>query len=235
MAMDAVANKVAAKSILASLVSDPSTTHVGYVFSMSYTEARVLTNDQWRSRVFGIPKNSFLIATAFDPEAFASAHELDKVVILLRVIEPTPLPQDGEIVKAIIEHHQNRTSVTRVDAFDGLDPYTHNQIQYGGLLCRVVGSFCMENGRLLFGADVEDFFSASHLRAYSPNVGALEQIVNYADLSVLKNLWKTQRKWGLTPLLSPLRLGILDTHQPIGFKKKKAPTLFQCACSQWTS
>jgi len=207
MAMDAVANKVAAKSILASLVSDPSTTHVGYVFSMSYTEARVLTNDQWRSRVFGIPKNSFLIATAFDPEAFASAHELDKVVILLRVIEPAPLPQDGEIVKAIIEHHQNRTSVTRVDAFDGLDPYTHNQIQYGGLLCRVVGSFCMENGRLLFGADVEDFFSASHLRAYSPNVGALEKIVNYADPIRLEKSLEDAKKMGFNSPPEPFEIG----------------------------
>lgn len=207
MAMDTLANKVAAKSILASLVSDPSITHVGYVFAMSYTEAKVLTNDKWRSRVYGIPKNSFLIATSFDPDAFASAHELDKVVVLLRVMSPTPLPQDGEILKAIIEHHQNRISVARIDTFDGLDPYTHNQIQYGGLLCRVVGSFCMEDGRLQFGADVEDFFSASHLRAYSPSNESLEQIVNYADPIRLAKSLEDAQKMGFKSPPSPFEIG----------------------------
>jgi hypothetical protein len=52
---------------LASLLDDHKNAHIGYVYAMSFAEARILTNDAWKERVAGIPHNSFLIAAAFRP------------------------------------------------------------------------------------------------------------------------------------------------------------------------
>ncbi len=82
--------------------------HIGYVYGMSFTEAMVLTNDAWKERVSGIPHNSFLIGAGFDPEQFTKAHELDREVVLLRVLEPVALPSDRDLVKAVVEHNQRR-------------------------------------------------------------------------------------------------------------------------------
>ena len=207
MSLNSLSNRIFTQSALPLLVANPTEQHVGYVFGMGYETAKVLTNDAWRSRVGGVQLNAFLVACAFDPERFTDADELDRVVVLLRVIGPTPLPQDADLLKAIIEHHQSRTSVTRADVLDGFDPFTHNQVQYGGLLCRVVGSFYIEGSQLMFGADVEDFFSASHLRVYSPTPAALEQIVNYADPIRLAKAHEDFRKLGFANLPQAFEVG----------------------------
>lgn len=210
MSLDVLTSQIMAKSVLAKLVDEPTKQHVGYVFSMGYDQAKVLTNDAWRSRVGGVPLNSFLLACAFDPANYDKASELDKVVVLLRVTGPTPLPHDAEIIKAIIEHQQHRAQVARVDRKDGFDPFTHNQVQFGGLLCRVVGSFYVEGSQLMFGADVEDFFSASHLRVYMPTPDSLTTIVNYADPIRLKKADEDAKKMGFSKLPTPFEVGHLQ-------------------------
>ncbi|MBJ7414712.1 MAG: DUF87 domain-containing protein [Niveispirillum sp.] len=207
MSINTLTGQVLAKSVLAKLVSDPANQHIGFVFGMGYDQAKVLTNDAWRSRVGGVPLNAFLVACAFDPENFDRADELDKVVVLLRVTGPTPLPHDSDMVKAIIEHHQSRTQVARTDTLDGFDPFTHNQVQYGGLVCRVVGSFYVDGNQLMFGADVEDFFSASHLRVYVPTPDALKTIVNYADPIRLAKATEDAKKVGFAKLPDPFEVG----------------------------
>src|SRR5579862_5465345 len=96
-------------SPLVKLLDDYKTTHVGYVYGMSFSQALVLTNDAWKERVAGIPHNSFLIAAGFDPEHPADAHAFDREVILLRVLEPVALPSDRDLVRTVIEHNQRRT------------------------------------------------------------------------------------------------------------------------------
>jgi hypothetical protein len=66
---------------------------VGYVYGMSFDEALVLTNDDWKHSVNGIPHNSFLVAAGFNPARLADAAEIDKEVVLLRVLEPVTLPK----------------------------------------------------------------------------------------------------------------------------------------------
>lgn len=207
MSIDKLSQKIVSQSALPQLVSDSANRHVGYVYAMGYDEAKILTNDAWRARVGGIQLNAFLVACSFDPTQYDKANDLDKVLVLLRVTGPAMLPQDSEIVKAVIEHHQNRTSVQRPDALDGYDPFTHNQVQFGGLLCRVVGSFYIEKNQLLFGADVEDFFSASHLRVYSPTPDALKTIVNYADPIRLAKAREDAKKIGFGELPQPFEVG----------------------------
>ncbi len=53
---------VAAESELVNLLGNYSLSFVGYVYGMSFDEAFILTNDDWKHRVDGIPHNSFLVA-----------------------------------------------------------------------------------------------------------------------------------------------------------------------------
>ena len=43
---------------------------VGWIYSIDYENALVVTNDAWKQNVKGIPHNSFLVAASFDPENF---------------------------------------------------------------------------------------------------------------------------------------------------------------------
>lgn len=92
----------------------------------------MLTNDAWKEKTAGIPHNNFLIASALNPSKMSEAHELDKEIILLRVLGTSALPQDSELIKTRIEHNQRRTSeeVFGSDIHDGLDPITHAELQY---------------------------------------------------------------------------------------------------------
>ncbi len=65
---------------------------IGFVYAIDYETAKILTNDHWKDAVAGVPLNAFLVAAAFDPENFPAALELDKQVLLLRVIGPSILP-----------------------------------------------------------------------------------------------------------------------------------------------
>lgn len=57
---------------------------VGWVFSLDYDNALVVTNDAWKYAVRGIPHNAFLLASAFTPDNYADVDEMDREVILLR-------------------------------------------------------------------------------------------------------------------------------------------------------
>ena len=63
---------------LVQLLADPLESFCGFVYSMTYETARVLTNDHWKERVGGIPQNCFLVGAAFDAEHFTSAHAIDQ-------------------------------------------------------------------------------------------------------------------------------------------------------------
>lgn len=177
-----VARKLASKSELAKLIVDPDQNHVGYVVRMGYDAVDVMTNDHWRSRVGGLPQNSLLLATAFDPQSFDGANEFDRSVVLLRVQGPVRLPQDDENLRTLVEHHQRHDQVQRVDERDGIEPITHSVLQFGGIACRVIGTFFADAaGQLQLGSDVEDFQAAAHLRVYKPVPDVLERVVNYVD------------------------------------------------------
>src|SRR5688572_18855321 len=101
---------ITAENELVRLLGDFNNSFVGYVYGMRFDEVLVLTNDQWKHSVNGIPHNSFLVAAGFNPERITNAAAIDKEVVLLRVLEPVSLPQDNDFVRTRIEHHQRRTS-----------------------------------------------------------------------------------------------------------------------------
>ncbi|RYG96618.1 MAG: ATPase, partial [Alphaproteobacteria bacterium] len=166
---------VASESELVRLLGAYSSSFVGYVYGMSFDEALVLTNDDWKHRVNGIPHNSFLVAAGFNPNRLTNAADIDKEVVLLRVLEPVTLPQDNDLVRTRIEHHQRRTAEEQLpgDVNDGLDPMTAAELQSGGLRCSILGTFYMENGQLRLGSDIENFMTLSRMRAYKPTGTAL--------------------------------------------------------------
>lgn len=202
---------VASESELVSLLGNYNSSFVGYVYSMSFDEALVLTNDDWKHSVNGIPHNSFLVAAGFNPARLADAAEIDKEVVLLRVLEPVTLPQDNDLVRTRIEHHQRRTSEEQFpgDVNDGLDPITASELQSGGLRCSILGTFYMENGELRLGSDIENFMTLSRMRAYKPTGDALFKIVNHVNPEVRRKALEEARNAGFAQAPSPINIGTI--------------------------
>jgi hypothetical protein len=207
--MDFLNQILADTNQLAALLSDPEINHIGYVYSMGFKEAMVLTNDAWKERVAGIPHNSFLIAASFDPAKFANALEFDKEVVLLRVLSPANLPQDVDMLRTRIEHSQRRTAdeLFGEDIHDGLDPLTHAELQYGGLKCRVLGTFYLDDGHLKLGSDIENYMCSTRLRVFKPRGDALSKIVNHINQEVLAKSILEAKKSGFKGLPTPIEIG----------------------------
>lgn len=205
-----IANQVmSTTNPLVALLGDYQSNHVGYIYSMNFLDACVLTNDAWKERVAGIPHNSFLVAASFDPSRMAEIHEFDREVILLRVLGPSGLPTDVDILRTMIEHNQRRTheEVFTVDQLDGHDPMTHAELQYAALKCRILGTFYIENGELRLGSDLENYVSCSRLRVFKPRGEALSAIVNHINPEVRNKALEEAKKSGFSGLPSPIEIG----------------------------
>lgn len=153
---------------------------IGWIYSIDYEKALVITNDLWKSNVKGVPHNSFLVATSLNPEKYGETLEVDKEIILLRVIGTCKLPQDDDMIRTKIDNYQNQKSVHPQDD-NNFDTLTRNRLQFGGLECRVLGTFYMKNQVLNLGSDVESFSLSLQMSVYMPTGKSLEQIVNFVD------------------------------------------------------
>ncbi|MBO8178595.1 MAG: ATP-binding protein [Bacillus sp. (in: Bacteria)] len=177
---------------------------VGWVYSIEYDVAYVMTNDLWKNNALGIPHNSFLIATSLDPENYSSATSEDKQVILLRVIGSAKLPQDDDIVKMKIDYFQNQTDINLNEDYDDI---TKNQVQFGGLKCRVIGTFYTKDGELFLGSDLESFYMSTRLSVFRPRKKALEMIVNHIDPIQKKKSIDDAKEQGFEKPLDPFQIG----------------------------
>lgn len=180
---------------------------IGWIYSMDYDSALVVTNDAWKARVNGVPHNSFLIASSFNPANYASATQMEKEVILLRVIGACKLPQDDDMIRTKIDNYQNQTDLYLSDDDKGYDPITQNRLQFGGLKCRVLGTFYMKNSELSMGSDIESFSVSMRMGVYMPKSDALSLIVNYVD-PIRKNHFKEELSaLGINNNLLPFEIG----------------------------
>ncbi|MBQ7204193.1 MAG: hypothetical protein IJS03_09330 [Eubacterium sp.] len=127
---------------------------IGWIYSIDYDSALVVTNDLWKSKVNGVPHNSFLVASSINPNNYSSATQMDKEVILLRVVGTCKLPQDDDMIRTKIDNYQNQTGIYLSDESKDFDPITKNRLQFGGLKCRVLGTFFMKNNELNMGSDI---------------------------------------------------------------------------------
>lgn len=173
-----ILNKIETSNELLELIQDNN--FVGWIYSIDYEKALVISNDEWKHNVQGIPHNAFLVAANFNVGKFSQVEEEDRQVILLRVNGAARLPQDDEMIRTKIEGFQKAKM-----AFDSeseeYDVYTRSRMQYCGIDCRVLGTFYVRNDDLVLGSDIETFYSSLKLNVYMPKGIALEKIVNYVD------------------------------------------------------
>lgn len=179
---------------------------VGWIYSINYEKALVISNDEWKHNVRGIPHNSFLVATSFDPNQFNLVDEEDKQVILLRVNGSAKLPQEDEMVKTKIEGFQKAES-TFDDGQEEYDIYTKSRMQFSGIDCRVLGTFYVKEEDLVLGSDIETFYSSLKLNVYMPKGKALEKIVNYVDPIRKKGSRAEFESLGIKGEVKPFKIG----------------------------
>ena len=118
---------------------------IGWVYQVDYEQALVLTNDAWKAQAKGVPHNCFLLAISSGPEKAAAD------LLLLRVTGAVPLPLGDPVAQAKIESSKNRTPKW---AGHQTSVTTQDEFQFGGLQCRVLGTFYMREGRLRLGSDL---------------------------------------------------------------------------------
>ena len=150
---------------------------VGRPFRLSYTKAEILVADAWKQKAKGIPQGCFLLAY-YD-------NELDKQndieAVLLRVIQPTKLPTDQEVISSMVEYYKDdiKTGETKKSQ---LDTFTRYEFSFSGLECSILGSFYIDDkGKTRFGADLENFYSAHNYSVIKPSADILKGIVNYRE------------------------------------------------------
>ncbi len=171
-----IADRIVQGDSLPQLIDQDS--FVGWVYHIDYENASVMTNDLWKARANGVPHNSFLIAASFNPDSYAQTRLAQKEAILLRVVGSSKLPMDDDLVRTKIEHFQERED--NQPGGGDLDDLTRNQLQFNGLLCRVLGTFyANDSGRLCLGSDLESYHSAVRFQVYKPRGDILKRIVNY--------------------------------------------------------
>jgi len=146
---------------------------VGRPFYFDYETVRILIADSRKKKVKGIPQGSFLLA-------FYDNEENEKEAVLLRAIGPTALPTDIDVVKSMIEYYKDNLRVSGESS--QLDDYTRYEFSFSGMECRVLGTFYHDlKKRLVFGADLENFYSAHNYSVCKPFGAFLEKIVNFRE------------------------------------------------------
>lgn len=205
--MDTLVKEVLKQDPLVKLIQPEN--FIGWVYSIDYESALVMTNDDFKEKVLGIPHNCFLVAASFDPEKFSEVKESDKEVVLLRVLKSAQLPNDPDMIKAKIDHFQNRKKPIENGAERRIDAITLSQMQFHGLSCKVLGTFFTKDGKLCLGSDIESFWSSVRLQVYRPRKEALSTIVNYIDPAVAKKAIDDLREFGIVNPLSPFPIGTM--------------------------
>ncbi|MBF2056842.1 MAG: DUF87 domain-containing protein [Cyanobacterium sp. T60_A2020_053] len=150
---------------------------VGRPFRLSYTKAEILIADAWKQKAKGIPQGCFLLAY-YDNEL---DKKNDREAVLLRVIQPTRLPTDQQVVSSMVEYYKDdiQTGETKKTQ---LDTFTRYEFSFSGLECSILGSFYIDdNGKTRFGADLENFYSAHNYSVIKPSAEILKGIVNYRE------------------------------------------------------
>jgi len=208
MALNGIEGQFNRENDLVKLINNIDKLHVGYVIRMQYDSVDILTNDFFKEEAGGLPQNSFLLATAFDPNNFKNSKDIDKMVLLLRVQGSHKLPQDDMNLNTIIEHFQGLEDIVPADSRDGIEQITHSILQFGGLNCNILGCFYLdEHSRLCLGADIEDFQSVAHLRVYKPSNEALSTIVNFIDPVKLHTMELSAQKMGFNKMPQAFEIG----------------------------
>ncbi len=147
---------------------------VGRPYSINYNKANLLISDFWKHKVKGIPQGSFLLAFYDNP-----FEEEIQEALLLRVLNPSTLPTDNNVISSMIEYYKDNLNTSGKKS--ELDDFTRYEFSFSGLECRILGAFYKEGDSFEFGADVENFYSAHNYKVFKATSKILEKIVNQRD------------------------------------------------------
>lgn len=87
---------------------------------------------------------------------------------------------DNDVIASMVEYYKDNLKTSGKK--NQLDDFTKYTFSFSGLECRILGTFYRdESGKIQFGADVENYYSAHNYVAYKPVGEVLEQIVNFRD------------------------------------------------------
>jgi hypothetical protein len=148
-------------------------TFVGRPFQLDYDRALILVADSWKHKCGGLPQGCFLLAYYENEEKISEA-------LLLRILRPTRLPTDNDVVGSMVEYYKDNLKTSGKNS--QIDNFTRYEFGFSGLECRILGTFYKNNNNQIeFGADVENFYSAHHYRIFKPSSQALELIANFRE------------------------------------------------------
>lgn len=142
---------------------------VGRPFYLDFDALKVLSNDSWKRKVGGVPAGAFLLCE------YTAEKGIDEA-ILVRVLRPTRLPTDNDVVAAMVDYYKEDTGAGQ------LDSYTRAEFQFSGLECRVIGTFYRDaSGKIRFAGDLDNFYAPNNYRVIKPTGKLLEYIVNFRE------------------------------------------------------
>lgn len=146
---------------------------VGRPYYLDYDKAYLLIADAWKMKVGGIPQGTFLLAFYENEENVSEA-------LLLRALNPAKLPTDNEVISSMIEYYKDNLKTAGKE--NQLDDFTRYHFSFSGLECRILGTFYINTTETrIFGADVENFYSAHNYSVYKPSGNVLEVIANLRE------------------------------------------------------
>ncbi len=148
---------------------------IGRPYSMSYDKTNILISDFWKNKVGGVPQGAFLLAFYDNEEAIEEA-------LLLRAINPAKLPTDNDVISSMIEYYKDNLKTSGTE--NQLDQFTRYEFSFSGLECRILGTFYNVDGKVEFGADVENFYAAHNYQVYKAANEVLMYIVNQRDSDI---------------------------------------------------
>lgn len=146
----------------------------GRPYYLDYEKAFLLVADAWKHKIGGIPQGTFLLAF------YENENDDIDECLLLRVICPSKLPTDNDVIASMIEYYKDNLKTSGKE--NQLDDFTRYTYSFSGLECRILGTFFKnKSGKIIFGADVENFYSAHNYEVYKPTGKVLKHIVNFRD------------------------------------------------------
>jgi len=164
---------------------------IGAIYRLDgYREALVVTHDAFVAEAVGLPQHAFLLAclrTVRDGDV-SELPEVDREVVLLRVMNTTPLPDDGQMdrLRAELAHEatyeHTRPPERRRSEQQLIDPITANKAATFGVRCAVLGTFYDDRDRpkdLLFGSDLDTINASRRLMVYKPHSDSLRELVSF--------------------------------------------------------
>lgn len=153
---------------------------IGGVYSLTFSDAIVLTNDFAKNTHGGIPQGGWLLASACTGGEGGRVLE-DEEIVLLRVREVTPLPNERDLVSGRMAVVRD-AHASEKDYNDVVDVHTRAEHQQSALACDVMGVFYTHTEDpdvVEFGAELDNVWSSARYRVFMPSARMLSWIASY--------------------------------------------------------